>query len=141
MCLPRESFASGYCASCQDEVWRGRGQGMGGGAIMWVDVLPPSRCSGAVAWLPWQRYLRRLHHERGPRFATEIRCVASRRVFVCLPPFCEFFTFFAPLLATTFLHFLQVFFCFCPETQMDIAICVIRAVPPLESPQPPLRAA
>lgn len=48
-------------------------------------------------------------------------------------------SFFAPLLATTFLHFLQVFFCcFCPETQMDIAICVIRAVPPASSHLNPL---
>lgn len=114
----------------------GRGQDMCAGGIMWVDVLPPSRCTVAVAWLPWQRYLRRLHHERGPRFATEIRRVASRRVFVCLPPFCEFFP--------RFLHrFWQQHFCiffsfFCPETQMDIAICVIRAVPPASSHLNPL---
>lgn len=143
MCLPRESFASGYCATVGN-VRRGTCAGGGvasaGAGIMWVwmscAALSRSRSLGCQS-----DRLRRLLGSvicgvcttNAPLKLVASRRVASRRVFVCLPPFCEFLLFFfAPLLATTFLHFLQVFFifcfCFCPG--MDIAICVIRAVTP-----------
>lgn len=68
-----------------------------------------------------------------------LKFVASRRVaslFVC-HPFANSFLFLHRFWQQHF-AFSSGFFCFCPETQMDIAICVIRAVPPLESHLNPL---
>lgn len=57
-----------------------------------------------------------------------LKFVASR---LCLfATLLRILSFFCTASGNNILHFLQVFFCFCPETQMDIAICVIRAVPP-----------
>lgn len=70
-----------------------------------------------------------------------LKFVASRRfapLFAC-HPFANSFLVFCTASGNNIFAFSSGFFCcFCPETQMDIAICVIRAVPPASSHLNPL---
>lgn len=69
-----------------------------------------------------------------------LKFVASRRfasLFACHPFANSFLVFLHRFWQQHFCIFFR-FFCFCPETQMDIAICVIRAVPPASSHLNPL---
>lgn len=101
---------------------------------MWVDVLSClaalSRSPDCLASVICSVCTTNAGH------VSPLKFVASR---LCLfATLLRSLSFFCTASGNNIFAFSSGFFCFCPETQMDIAICVIRAVPPLESHLNPL---